>query len=205
MNAKNSEAPRPSFPPPQEAPRPPLSPLKAFLLVLALMLTAGTILTFQDSESQSIPSQSPKTSLPIETTPKPPPTEKQAKAILKRLRLQEQKEYREANRRLVHAIYTPSSPMLKTVLRELKLLRDKKVSDRTRFVTKHVTVEEATSSQMVMREVVIVRSRFIDRRGVNITHNPIAERQVIRWTLRFTANAWRIHQALVVAANPAQA
>ena len=185
----------------------PLSPVRAFLLLMALLVLAGVILLLTTRPERAEPIRMERSQAAGETgapqeNPESRPeghlTKAKAKDIFRELNEAVLKAYRKRDASLIPEIWTTNSPVRSTARREIHQLLQDSVLVRTRFTTKQLSVESITSSRIQLVQVVVIDPRFVTESGKEVTSSDVRDRDTVKWKLRKEDGRWLIHRALVL-------
>lgn len=183
-----------------------MSPVRAFLVLLAVLVTAGVILWVTTRPERSKPirveSAQPRSDNAATKEPEPTeatrPTKAEAKAIFEKLDQARIRAYRRRNLQHISRFLTSNSPIEKTVRSEISRLREDAVLDRTVFETKKLRVKSATARQIELLQVVVIEPKFISESGNDLTIGNTGDRDTIEWLLRKEDRGWLIHNGFVL-------
>lgn len=185
----------------------PMSPVRAFLLLLALLVSAGVVLWMTTRPERTEPirmerSQGARDNGVTEDRPKSRPerrpTKAEAKDIFRALDKAALRAYRRRDVKLIPRIWTTNSPVRPTAEREIDRLLQDSVLVRTRFNTKRLSVRSAASSRIDIVQVVVIDPKFVTEAGEEITASDARDRDTVKWQLRKQDGQWLIHKALVI-------
>lgn len=183
----------------------PVSPIKAFVLLLGVLAIAGLVLLVTRSDNPlATPSidDSPSTEASnSDQTDQAKPerlTNSQAKAVFRRLDKRLTLAYRRRSLGLVRDSLTSTSPMLPVIQDEIDRLEDQQVLDKTTFSTRRLTVAHSSDEEVLLTQVVIVNPRFVSEAGRDVTSSKARDRDLIHWVLRNENEEWVLHSARVI-------
>jgi hypothetical protein len=176
--------------------RPGLSPIVAFLLLIAIIGAIGTLVFFLR------PNAPPPTEPRSANEPNFALTDQQAIDRFEQLSEIRRQAYASADSTLLGALYTSDSVVGSLAEKELRQLKSDGVSDVSTYETKKLSVVDNEPTQIELREIVVVTPRFEDSTGSDVTTNPTIVREVVSWTLMLQEDTWLIHDAVVVSSDP---
>ncbi|MDQ3532148.1 MAG: hypothetical protein M3456_07200 [Actinomycetota bacterium] len=184
-----------------------MSPVRAFLLLLALLVLAGVVLLMTTRPERAEPIQMERSQGAGENgvTPERPEsrpeerlTKAEAKKIFERLDQARIRAYRRRNLKRISGFLTSNSPIEKTVKEEIRRLRKDSVLDRTVFETRRLSVRRITRKTIELVQVVAIDPMFITDSGEDLTLSSAADKDTIKWKLRKDDGDWLIHKGLVI-------
>jgi hypothetical protein len=170
-----------------------VSPVKAFLGLLALAVAAGLVLmlmtpvTVTEHPSATTPTAKPDYSL----------TNAEAIARFKELDELRLDAYSRRNAELIEQAFTNESPIASRIRSEIRDLRVDGVLSKTSFETRSITVAMNAANLIRLHQIVVIRPRFVTESGRDVTKKHVTERQEIRWTLKRDQGDWLLHDAVV--------
>ncbi len=184
----------------------PVSPVRAFLLLLALLVGAGLVLwmTTRPERAEPIrmaPSQGAGGNGVTDEQPegraKERPTKAEAKNLYRELQELVQNATRKRDLSILSVAVSPRGTSFKPASESIrKLLRDD-VLDRTTFRSIDVTVLKVGKKQIRVKEERHLSPCFVTEGGVDVTQGPPAVRQVTVWSLHRFGREWLIEGAKV--------
>lgn len=180
----------------------PVSPVRAFLLLLALLVGAGLVLwmTTRPERAEPIrmaPSQGAGGNGVTDEQPegraKERPTKAEAKKIFRDLRSRAYETIEARDLGLLREVYTSDGPLLPRVRREVRsLIRDDVIAQsRARLLRLRVLVHNL--NKIAIRSKSRFFPCFIDAAGRNVTIDRSIFEEVATWTLQRQHRDWRIH------------
>lgn len=185
----------------------PMSPVRAFLLLMALLVTAGVVLWTTTRPERAEPirmDHSQDAAGNGETKARTPsrqegrPTKAEAKSIFERLDQARIRAYRHRSLTALHDIWTENSPVRPVVEREIRRMRHDTVLMRTNFDTKRLTVTALKSSKIRLTQVVRVDPKFVSESGEDVTVGKLIDKDTVKWVLLEQRGKWLIHNATVI-------
>ena len=175
-----------------------LSPMKAFLVVIALAIVGAGVLLAARAEDQP----TPRAVTPTEPSPNLTLSHNAALTRFQALKRLQLRAYRFLSFQLASQAVAPGSPIERRMRREFRQLASDGIRVRPDVRTQSLEVLRNAESEVVIRQTAIVDYRFIDRKGIDVTRGAGRERQVIRWTLRLDQQKWLLHDAVITRAQP---
>ena len=168
----------------------PLPPVKAFVMLIGVLVVAGAGLWLLRPEAETGPAGLPESDNFALTNAEAIHRFKQ----LDELRLQ---AYEKRDASLIRSITTEDSALRQVGVSEIAQLIDDKVFSRTTFDTKSLTVSTNTGNRIVLRQVVAENPRFVTAKGEDITTSaPV--RRTVQWTLDREGAEWLLFDAEVL-------
>lgn len=197
--------------PPARAPEP-LSPVRGFLLMLALLGIAGLALYFTTGGSAPpaparLEGPGPQGNGAQPGGDKSDSGEKRDHALtdrqaikrfqrLNRLRLL---AYRNRDIDIVRGALTKNSPIRKRIAREIRGLKRDRVLVKSEFDTKSVSVTSNRKKRIELRQVVVIDPQFVMETGEDVTVvKNFADRDTVHWVLKKEKGSWLMHGSLVI-------
>lgn len=184
--------------PDSSSPQPGASPIKAFLIILALIiLTTVIFLMTANGEESPDATRSP----PTNSTPDFSLTDEEAIARFKELYQMSLAIYEERDVSLLPLVYVPGSSIYGDVQEEVTdLKKDGVLADLTAR-TKSIKVESNLADGIRIRQVVTMRARFLDEKHKDVTIRGGDAIQTIEWLLKPDQSKWLIYSATIVEAK----
>jgi hypothetical protein len=184
----------------------PMSPVRAFLLLLALLVLAGVVLlmTTRPERAEPIQMERPQgagdngvTQEGPESRPEERLTKAEAKKIFEDLQGLVYKATRKRNLSILTKAIAPVGASFKPASESIrKLLRDD-VLDKTKFRSIDVRVLEVRKGRIRVKEERRLHPCFVTEGGVDVTRGPPAVKQVTLWALHRFGQNWLIESAEV--------
>lgn len=180
----------------------PLSPVRAFLLLMALLVLAGVVLLLTTRPERAEPIRMERSQTTGETgvtqerpegRTKQRPTKAEAKEKFRHLRSRAYEAIETRDLNLVRHVYTTDGPLLPRVRRQVRaLIRDDVVAQsRARLLDLKVVVN--TTEAIEIRSKTRFFPCFTDAAGRDVTVDRSIFEEVARWTLKKQHRVWRIH------------
>lgn len=168
-----------------------LSPVRAFLVVGAVLaVAAGALLATRDASPATPtaqPSRSPDYSL----------TDAEAIAEFEQLRSAAFLAIRNRDVSLLNEVFVPGGALYRRASREIEALIDEGVEDRSAFTSMTVDVLRNSPTRIEIRERSRLEPCFKDAGGVDVTRGPAAVLQVAEWTLILNGSEWLLQDAVI--------
>ena len=184
----------------------PLSPVRAFLLLMALLVLAGVILLLTTRPERAEPIRMERSQAAGETgapqenpesRTKQHPTKAEAKKIFQDLQGLVYKATRKRSLSILTKALAPGGTSFKPASESIrKLLRDD-VLDKTKFRSIDVRVLKVRKGQIRVKEERRLLPCFVTEGGVDVTRGPPAVKQVTLWALHRFGQNWLIESAEV--------
>lgn len=173
-----------------------LSPLHAFLVVIAVLaaIVAAVLLTRPDEAPVPSPDPDPEPAFAL--------TDAEAIERFQELSEIRLRSLRERDPSLLSTAFTPNSPAAKRVATSIRKLVRGGAYYKTRHDRQSIDVVGNLDEEIVIVEEIVVHPRFVDETGADISVEPVVERQTTEWTLRLVGGQWLIHDGVIVAAQP---
>ncbi len=173
----------------------PLSPARAFALVLAVAVVAAAVLYLSNArEDRAAPAAAP-------VTPDLSLTDAEAIAQWEDLYGFIRAAYRDRDLTLMSEALTTDSPMRPRMIKGIRgIIRDR-VLYKTGYDTKSISVTSNLPNLIQLRQVVLVSPRIVDEFGKDVTLNPVVERRVVEWLMRLEGTKWLLHEGTIVKAE----
>ena len=180
----------------------PLSPVRAFLLLMALLVLAGVILLLTTRPERAEPIRMERSQAAGETgapqeNPESRPeghlTKAKAKEKFRDLRSEAYKAIETRDPNLVRHVYTTDGPLLPRVLRQVRALIRDDVVAQSRARLLHLKVLIHTPEGIEIRSKTRFFPCFTDATGRDVTVDRSIFEEVAKWTLQKQRRAWRIH------------
>jgi hypothetical protein len=169
-----------------------MQPLRAFLLLLGLILVLTTVVALFLKEDPEPPVDEPKsTNFALTDT-----EALQRTADLAELSIQAI-QHRDLS--LLPLIYAPDGPAKKRATRDIRQLLTDRVLDRAVADSKDLEVVSNGPNEIRVRETLLLHPCFKTESGKDITQGPEAIEQVGLWILRRDGDKWLIHDAILEA------
>ena len=199
--------------PPAAAPSGALSAGKAFFVVMALLGSAGLVLSLGqrdpsierslsgslDSKKEGAENSTADKKRAENTRSADVPSRGRAKREFRRLNRMFQALYATRNLQGLDRIFLPDSPMKRRVSKELQELRDQGVVVRTDFKTLDLKVRSVSQSRIELTQVVRVDPKFLSEQGEDITSSNAVDIDTVEWVLQRRRHEWFLKNAVVVA------
>lgn len=174
----------------------PLSPARAFALVLAIAVVAAAVLYLTNArEDRAAPAAAP-------VTPDLSLTDAEAIAGFRELHALVVVAYRNRDLTLLPEIYVAGSGPLRRAREEIRGLLQGSALDKSKIVTRSLRVVSNSPAEIIVRQVRIVEPKFVDEyrgRDLTVSHQP--ERQVLEWRLRLQGSQWLVAGGRMIAAT----
>jgi hypothetical protein len=177
-----------------------VSPIKAFLALLALAVIAGVVLVLTTSDS------APNNPSGAETATEPDYSLTNAEAIARFKELNDIRlaALRQRDESLLDTAFTEKSPAADRLREAVTQLRRDNVRDRTVEINRDLSVISSERNEIEIRQEVLIRSRFVDSKGRDVTSGRRKEIRIVRWTLRQVGTDWLIFDGLITSAERSQ-
>lgn len=183
-----------------------MSPVRAFLMLLAVLVSAGVVLwvTTRPERSEPIRIENSQAEENGATSKPEParadrPTKAEARNIFKELDQARIRAYRRRTLEAIPTIWTQGSPVRAIVKREIHRLRRDTVLMRTDFQTKKLTITDLGPARIRLTQIVVIDPRFVSETGEEVTVGQSRDQDTVRWLLLKKNGRWLIHNATVVA------
>ena len=184
--------------PDSPSPQPGASPIKAFLIIFALIiLTTAIFLMTANGEETTDATRSPSTN----STPDFSLTDEEAIARFEELNDLRLKSYADRDVSLVGLYVTSDGPLNPLVRREIRRLLRANVLDRTTFVTKSLDVSSNDSDEIEITQRVVESPKFIDETGEDVTAERFRELRTVEWILKPEDGIWKVYEIRVTDAK----
>ncbi|CAN5289405.1 hypothetical protein BH20ACT22_BH20ACT22_00270 [soil metagenome] len=179
-----------------------MSPVRAFLLLLALLVLAGVVLLMTTRPERAEPiqmerSQGAGDNGVTQEGPGSRPEERLTKAEAKKkfrdLRSEAYKAIETRDLNLVRHVYTTDGPLLPRVLRQVRALIRDDVVAKSRARLLHLKVLVHTPEGIEIRSKTRFFPCFTDATGRDVTVDRSIFEEIAKWTLQKQRRAWRIH------------
>ncbi len=179
-----------------------MSPVRAFLLLLALLVFAGVVLWITTRPERAEPIQmkrsqgageSGATQERPESRPKERLTKAEAKGKFRDLRSEAYEAIETRDLNLLRDVYTTDGPLLPRVRRQVRALIRDDVFARSRARLLQLQVIVHTPEAVEIRSKTRFFPCFTDATGRNVTVDRSIFEEVARWKLEKQRQAWRIH------------
>jgi hypothetical protein len=194
MRTQDLEPEHRPFADPPEPPPPAMSPLKGFLVVLALMLAAAAVMTLRQPDlSPTKPSGGLST--PVSDSTKATaarPSRKKALAIFESLHRKSLQLGRQREISVIRRVFTPDGGAARRARRTLNRLQSDRVIDLSRFKTVHLSLRSVSAKEIQVEQVRRIWPCYRSEAGDEVTANPALVQQRIFWTLKLVARTWLI-------------
>jgi hypothetical protein len=175
------------------APHPGASPLKAFVIILALIILTTAIFLLAANGEES-PNATPTES---DSPPDFSLTDEEALARFEELKGALVEGIRQRDPTLVSAVTTTDGPTRPRILEEISRLQDQGVIDSGAVETVSLSIIERGPESIVLTESVHLRPCFRTESGEDITDADSLVLQVGEWTMEFDGTKWLLHDAVL--------
>jgi hypothetical protein len=173
-----------------------LSPLRAFLALLVLLIAAGVLLLATRSNDDPAPAELDPTITDFSLT--------DAEAIerFKELNALAWQSARDRDLSLLPRVFTEDGPTGERAARAIReLLRDD-VIDQSTSETLNIEVLVNHPSEIQLRETSRLDACFLNENGRDVTDAPAVVQRKILWTLRKEDTVWQIHDGILENQRP---
>jgi hypothetical protein len=167
-----------------------ISPVKAFfilLLVLVTVLGGAYLVTRSDEPS------------PVSTTATRGPgfqlTDEQALERFRELDALRVRAFTHRDLTLVHQYLSADSPILVVNLDEIRQLITDKIMFDPGIVSSSVEVVANSPEQVIVRQEIEQRPRFTNESGRDVSRSRESVSQIVLWILQFDGQTWKIYDA----------
>ncbi len=184
----------------------PVSPIKAFVLLLGVLAIAGLVLLVTRSDNPlatpSIRSPNTEASNSDQTDQAEPErlTNSQAKAVFRRLDKRRLAAFRERTTSHLSEVVTDNGSLRLNVVREIRELRREHLFIRPNVVSRGLAILDSKQDRIRFRQIVELSPRVTSEKGKNLTLEDTAERQTILWVMVRRNTGWLLHRARIVEA-----
>ena len=192
---------------PEERSGGPLSPGRAFLILLALLIAAFGIFRLTGPADTPAPStQTPPPTIPKNEPSQPSQTLTRAEAIstFQDLHALLVKAYKNKDVGLLPKYLTPNSPLRTVGTSEIRELRENQIIVDPGLTTRRLTLLNKSEKEAVIRQVVYQHPKFTSKSGEDLT---VGSPKIVRidWTMRRVNEKWKIFDSKAISARPARA
>jgi len=189
---QTEESPQTRRDAPDEASGSVLSPLRGFLVLLAVLVAAGVLIvvTKSDDDPPPVTNTAPATtdfSL----------TDEEAVARFGELNALAWQSALERDQSLLSGIFTESGPTGTRAAKAIRGLLHDDVIDRSRSKTLSVQVVLNEPEEIQLREISRLHPCFETEEGKDVTDAPEIVQRTILWTLKQEQRVWRIHDGIL--------
>ena len=184
--------------PDSHSPQPGASPIKAFLIILALIiLTTVIFLMTANGEESPDATRSPSTN----STPDFSLTDEEAIARFKELDDLATRAIVERDETLVPLVATSDSPLRNQARADIRQLKRDGVLFKPLLTTLEIEVVQNVPAEIVVRQVVRETPRFFDESGEAVSAGRKTLLETIDWTLHQETGTWKIFDSSVVSSR----
>ena len=181
--------------PDSPSPQPGASPIKAFLIIFALIiLTTAIFLMTANGEETTDATRSPSTN----STPDFSLTDEEAIARFNELK---QVLYQAIERRdstVVPLATTEDGHTHDRAIREIRSLTRDGVFDRTSIESKDLIVTRSSAQAIELVETIRIRACFVNEAGDDVTKADALVEQTSKWTMLFVGSEWLLDDAVLI-------
>lgn len=172
-----------------------LSPGRAFLLLLGVLVLIGGAFALSRPEAPDAPAPQPA---PAPNAADLSLTNAEAIARFRELHGLFRQTSRTRDVSLLSQILTSDSRLRRVAEQDIKQLLQDGVVDKSRFLTRRVRVLNNTPDAIALKQIVIVRPRFVSVKSGRDVSEGKRLLQEVKWELRPDDGEWRVFDALVV-------
>ncbi len=186
---------------PEEQSRGPLSPGRAFLILLALLIIAFGILRLTNpADTPAPPAQSLPSATPQDEPSQPSQTLTRAEAIstFERLNALGLKAVQDRHPNLISSAFVGGSSLARRASRIIGELRVDNVIDKIQYKSQRIDVVELDARTTRIQETRLLFPCFLSEAGKDVTQDSSVVRQVVNWTLHFTRHQWKLDSAELI-------
>jgi len=167
-----------------------MQPLRAFLLLLSLILVLTSVVVFFLKEDPEPPVDGPRsTNFAL--------TDTEALQRFKELRELARRAVQKRDASLVSIAFTSNSPTGNLARDEISSLLRREIVDRSRFQIVSASILSNRPDEIEIAERVRLRPCFETESGKDVTDSVSLIEQEGRWILRLEDTQWKIHQILL--------
>lgn len=184
----------------------PVSPVRAFLLLLALLVLAGLVLwvTTRPDRAEPIRMERPEATgetrssqTQAESRPNERPTKAEAKKIFRELQGLVRKATKKRDVSILSEALAPRGTSFKPASEAIRRLLKDNVMDETTFRSIRLQVLKTRAKGIEVKEKRRLTPCFVTEQGVDVTQGPPAVKQVTLWLLHRFGQEWLIESAAV--------